>query len=110
MSKHSIRSDMCLDTESYLINDDTLFSNNIKDISNKLNLENEHIKIDEYLDILWEDVLVPCIKRGCILQDITERDKYKFFNYMKKNSQAIKEMNDIYNVYAKKALETSNSM
>ena len=110
MKIHDIHSEIHHDIESCSTDNEMTGSKDIRNISNIMDLNEEYDKIDEYLDKLWEDILVPCIEKGCILQDITHRDRYKFFNYMKKNSWAIKEINRLYDTYAKKALDTSNSM
>jgi len=90
--------------------DSTEQNSNIRDMSNQLQLESQYDNIDNYLELLWENIMIPCINRGNILQNMTERDMYKFFSYMKKNSHAIRQFDNVYENYAKKALDTSNSM
>lgn len=111
MAKYEMNSDLIIN--EYNIHNDPQYIedlDNIIDMSNQLQLENQYSDIDNFLDILWENVMTPCIERGCILQCITTRDRHKFFNYMKKNSSAIKQFYRVYSAHAKNALDTSNSI
>lgn len=76
---------------------------NINDTFNKILLDNQYDEIDNFLNALWDNVMTPCIEKGYILQNISTRDRYIFFNYMKNNSPAIKEFYTIYNKLNKKS-------
>lgn len=57
--------------------------------------ENQIYKFDEYVDILWEEIMLPYIENiyaKNILTKLDKFDKHKFYNYIMSNCSVAKEL------------------
>jgi hypothetical protein len=72
---------------------------------NKLMLEKEISKFDNYVDFLWKRIIqeyIHDVPNNGIISKLTEQDKNTFYKYMLDNSPAINMIIDKLNLLTKK--------
>lgn len=101
--------DYLYDTESSVYDSD--YNNETED-ETQLNLLNKYdietTKFNQYVEHLWEK-LMDHQKYGNLLQNLSETDKDKFYEFMY-NSPAYTHLQSNFINYAKNALDTSTSI